>query len=146
MMLYILYTLDYTLLLGEIVCAFIQYSSKEITHGWYPPIFKRPDGATDCDLFNRGGIVDHKSGFCSGHVASISLFMKMMLLRSKKNDWYSTFKYNIPIFLVAYARYMKGCHNLIQIAAGYLLGYGIATILYKYQTNINEYILSVFHR
>jgi hypothetical protein len=27
---------------------------------------------------------------------------------------------------MAAARYMKGCHNLPQILAGYLLGYGVA--------------------
>jgi len=140
------YTVDYILLVGEIICTFIQYKSKEITYGWYPPIFKRPDGATDCNLFNMGGISDHKSGFPSGHVASMSLFMEMMLLRNKTDiDMYSRFKYYIPIILVAYARYMKGCHNLVQIAAGYLLGYSVANILYKYEANIKDYIRSIFH-
>ena len=146
MMLYILYTLDYTLLLGEMVCTFIQYCSKEITHGWYPPIFKRPDGATDCSLFNTGGIVDDKSGFPSGHVASITLFMEIMLLRNKNRDWYTTMIYYVPILLVAYARYMKGCHNLIQITVGYLLGYSVANILYKYEANIKNYIQSIFYK
>jgi membrane-associated phospholipid phosphatase len=120
----------------------IQYCSKKITTGWYPDIFKRPNGATDCNLFNYGGKSDHCSGFPSGHVASITFFMEMLVLRNNVDVLYNKTTYYVPILLVAYSRYMKKCHNIIQIFAGYLLGYGVANILYKYDDDIKQFVKS----
>ena len=142
MMVYLLYSQDYTILFGEILCSIIQHFSKIITNGWYPPIFKRPDGATDCNLFNLGGKVDHCSGFPSGHVASITLLMEMLLLRNNTTGLYNKITYYVPIMLMAYSRYMKKCHNIIQIFAGYLLGYGVANILHKYDDDIKRFVKS----
>jgi len=122
----------------------LQFCIKEITYGWYPPIFKRPDGATNCNLFNAGGCVDHLSGFPSGHVATISVFMEMLLLRSSHNSLTHYILYKIPILIVAYARVMKGCHNIIQVIAGYILGYVVANVLYKYDDAIAHYIRTYF--
>lgn len=135
-----LYNEDYTVLLGEILCTTIQHFSKQLTHGWYPPIFKRPLGARDCNLFNCGGNAEHCSGFPSGHVASITLLMEMLLLRNNKTDLYNNIIYHIPIVLTAYSRYMKKCHNIIQIFAGYLLGYCVAKILHTYDDDIQRYV------
>ena len=44
--------------------------------------------------------------------------------------------YNFPIVLMGYARIMKGCHNFIQVVAGYLLGYVVAKLLYTYEIEI----------
>ena len=78
-----------------------------------------------------------KSGFPSGHVATISFLMNYILNCPCTTDDiidYKTFiLYNIPIVLVAYARVMKGCHNIIQVIAGYLLGLGVACLLNKYK-------------
>jgi membrane-associated phospholipid phosphatase len=142
MMVYLLYSQDYTILFGEFLCSIIQHFSKIITNGWYPPIFKRPDGATDCNLFNLGGKVDHCSGFPSGHVASITLLMEMLLLRNNTTGLYNKITYYVPIMLMAYSRYMKKCHNIIQIFAGYLLGYGVANILHKYDDDIKRFVKS----
>tara|TARA_B110000967_G_C18854771_1_gene546580 strand:+ start:1252 stop:1785 length:534 start_codon:yes stop_codon:yes gene_type:complete len=139
---YLLYIQDYTILFGEILCSIIQHFSKTITNGWYPPIFKRPDGATDCNLFNLGGKVDHCSGFPSGHVASITLLMEMLLLRNNTSGLYNKITYYLPIVLMAYSRYMKKCHNIIQIVAGYLLGYIVANLLHKYDHDIKRFVKS----
>ena len=135
---YILFSLEPTLILGSGLCLFFHDFLKEVTTGWYAPIFKRPNGAMDCSLFNSGGLVDHKSGFPSGHVTSISFLMNMLWLRNKKNNWTSIFMYNFPIVLMGYARIMKGCHNFIQVVAGYLLGYVVAKLLYTYETEIKN--------
>jgi membrane-associated phospholipid phosphatase len=118
-------------------CILLHNIFKEITSGWYPPIFKRPNGATDCSLFNTGGLVDHKSGFPSGHVTAISFLMYSLLLKHSHIGFKNMIQYNIPIVLVAYARIMKGCHNLIQVIAGYLLGYGVAYMLHIYKKEVS---------
>ena len=142
---YIFYSLEPILILGSGLCLFFHDFLKEVTTGWYAPIFKRPDGAMNCSLFNTGCLVEHKSGFPSGHVTIISFFMNILWSRSKTNlgikganNWMYTILYNLPIVLMGYARIMKGCHNLIQVVAGYLLGYGVASIMYIYEHQIND--------
>lgn len=138
-MIYLIFNFDLTILLGQAICTFLQYCIKEITRDWYPPIFKRPDGATDCSLFNTGGCMDTMPGFPSGHVASISVFIETLLLNSKHNNVIYYILYRIPILMVAYARIMKRCHNIIQVIAGYILGYVVANVLYRYNDNIINY-------
>lgn len=140
---YILFSLELTLILGSGLCLFFHDFLKEVTTGWYAPIFKRPNGAMNCSLFNTGGLVDHKSGFPSGHVTSISFLMNMLWLRSTKNNWTSIFMYNFPIVLMGYARIMKGCHNFIQVVAGYLLGYVVAKLLYTYESEIKNMLQKI---
>ena len=57
---YILYSLEPTLIVGSGLCLFFHDFIKEATTGWYAPIFKRPNGAINCSLFNTGGLVDHR--------------------------------------------------------------------------------------
>jgi len=145
---YILYSLEPILILGSGLCLFFHDFLKEVTTGWYAPIFKRPNGAMDCSLFNSGGLVDYKSGFPSGHVTIVSFLMNILWLRNTRfikpdnidnnliNTWSSYIRYNFPIVLMGYARIMKGCHNLIQVVAGYLLGYAVAKLLYYYENDI----------
>jgi membrane-associated phospholipid phosphatase len=140
---YILFSLEPTLILGSGLCLFFHDFLKEVTTGWYAPIFKRPNGAMNCSLFNSGGLVDHKSGFPSGHVTSISFLMNMLWLRNKKHNWTSIFMYNFPIVLMGYARIMKGCHNLIQVIAGYVLGYVVAKLLYTYESEIKNMLQKI---
>jgi len=137
---YVVYSLDPILMMGFIITLFTQDFIKELTTGCYPSIFKRPDGAYDCSIFNTGGLADKHSGFPSGHVAVVSFVMNILYFRNKVKDYKSFFYYNIPIILVSYARIMKGCHNLIQVIAGYTLGFIIASILFNYQNNIYEFI------
>jgi len=136
---FIIYSLDVVLVTGLVISIFFHDFIKELTTGWYAPIFKRPNGATNCSLFNSGGLVDHKSGFPSGHVTAISFLMNIWLFRNgNKNDWKTYLMYNIPIMLMGYARIMKGCHNFIQVVAGYLLGYGVASIVFMYEDKIKD--------
>lgn len=39
MLIYLVVQRDYYLLMGEGICVFIQWFIKEVTEGWYPPIF-----------------------------------------------------------------------------------------------------------
>ena len=122
---YFIVYFDITIILGILVCMLLQDFIKKITKGLYPPVFKRPDGARDCSIFNTGGNVEQESGFPSGHVAIISFVMNFLNLKEKN------IIYNIPIILVALSRYFNKCHNIIQIIAGYLLGYGVAQIFFS---------------
>jgi len=141
---YFVFSFDVILILGIVVCIVLHLIIKNITTGWYPPIFKRPDGAYNCDLFNKGGLVDKNSGFPSGHVTVVSFFMETLLLRHNSHDLLNKLYFNIPTILVGYARIQKGCHNLIQVIAGYLLGYYVANLLYNNEKSINKYMKETF--
>ena len=141
--LYLMFSMDIVLIFGCIFCVLLHNIFKEITYGWCPPIFKRPNGAMDCNLFNTGGLVDHKSGFPSGHVTAISFLMYSLLLKTGYIDFKNIIQYNIPIMIVAYARIMKGCHNLIQVVAGYLLGYSVAYMLHIYKKEVDIKIYEI---
>ena len=137
---YFIFSFDIILIIGVILCISIHFIIKMVTNGWYPPIFKRPDGAKNCNLFNKGGLVENQSGFPSGHVSIVSFFMEMLLLRNYNDNILKKMYYNIPTILVGYARIQKGCHNCIQVIAGYLLGYYVANQIYKHENTIIKYV------
>ena len=107
----------------------LTYSSLEI--------LKRPEGACDCNLFNSGGDVSGDCGFPSGHVITSSFYFYLLYFEYKYKN-YGLKKYNnlllfliqIPIFLVAYGRIMKKCHNLFQVFGGYIFGMFFAFLFY----------------
>lgn len=123
---YVLLTLNYKLMFLIILTIFIHYIIKNLTHKLYDPIFKRPNKAFNCNMCNNDGDVSKNAGFPSGHMATISLIMNFYLFYNNKTydliHWKDIILYNIPCVLVAYGRYSKSCHNIIQIVAGYLLG------------------------
>lgn len=95
--------------------------------------FKRPDGACNCNLFNDGGIVDKNSGFPSGHVASTSVYMTLLYFNNNDKFTVKSFLlYHIPTLLMGIARYMKKCHNVLQITFGAIVGYLVAYFLFFY--------------
>ncbi len=114
--------------LGLQFILFIEHLIKDYTQNYiFIDILKRPDGAYNCGLFNDGGLVDHKSGFPSGHMSVTSFFTHLYYFKySEKICWKSYLFYNSLNLLMAYARYSKKCHNIFQILAGYVLGYFIA--------------------
>ncbi len=139
--LYYIYNFNIIILLGFLLCVFFQDFFKEVTFGWLPFLFKRPNGANNCSLFNSGGLIDHKSGFPSGHVSVIS-FLMIFLLLEKETNLFNTnnIYYFIPIVLIGYARIKKGAHNLFQVLGGYMLGLIIAYIMYFSKTSINQFV------
>ena len=126
-------TFQFELIIVNTIALIAHKIIKKITIGIYPSIFKRPDGAINCDVFNCGGIASHKSGFPSGHMTSISFFMNSLLIKSNKELTINNiFLYNIPCILMGIARYEKKCHNVIQILFGYLFGLLFSYLLNKY--------------
>jgi len=129
---YILVTLQIELFGVNILAIIAHKYIKHYTIGIYPSIFKRPDDACDCSMFNCGGYYGNKSGFPSGHMTSTSLYMNGLLFKSMKPlTVYNIILYNIPCLLMAIARYQKRCHNIVQIVVGYSFGLSIAYILKK---------------
>jgi len=114
------------LLIGLFLCLTIEKNIKRLTHQWTPSIFKRPDEAIDCSILNDGGPAGDRGGFPSGHVATTSFFVNMYYFNNNKYNYKTFFKYNLFPIIMGLARYMKNCHNIYQIVAGYLLGLGIA--------------------
>ena len=139
---YSIFSFQFELLVFNGLALIVHQYIKELTFGLYPSIFKRPDGAIDCNVFNCGGISSNESGFPSGHMTSVSLYMNAILLKSNKElTIKNVFLYNIPCILMGIARYNKNCHNVIQIIFGYLLGFSFAyllNILY-YKKNVLKY-------
>ena len=128
---YLLYTFDIYAIVGTVFVLLLLHIIKQMTTGLEPSsIFKRPPGATNCGLFNTGGLVEHQSGFPSGHMTSITFMMMYILLKTSKVNFTNLILFNIPILLVAIGRYYKGCHRLIQIIAGYILGGTMALFFY----------------
>ena len=70
--------------------------------------------------------------------------METLLLRYNTHDLLNKLYFNIPTILVGYARIQKGCHNLIQVIAGYLLGYYVANTLHNNEKSINKYMKETF--
>lgn len=135
--LYVIFTLDIIAIIGFTLAILIQAISKKLTTNLEPSyIFKRPDGARNCGLFNTGGLVDNQSGFPSGHMSSISFVMIYLYLKNQKYTSENFILYNIPVLLVAIGRFMKGCHTIIQILAGYFVGFSVALFLYPRRKNI----------
>ncbi len=127
---YSIFSFQFELLVFNGLALIVHQYIKGLTFGLYPSIFKRPDGAIDCNVFNCGGISSNESGFPSGHMTSVSLYMNAILLKSNKElTIKNVFLYNIPCILMGIARYNKNCHNVIQIIFGYLLGISFAYLL-----------------
>jgi membrane-associated phospholipid phosphatase len=137
---YIIYKFNIIAILGNLLSFILHNAIKISTTNLKPlSIFKRPDGAENCGIFNTGGLVEHQSGFPSGHMTSISFIMTYLLIHSNKKCFTNLAIYNIPIILVGIGRYYKYCHNFIQIITGYILGSTLALFFYfrkKYILNI----------
>jgi membrane-associated phospholipid phosphatase len=83
---------------------------------------KRPNGAMNCDIFSRDGLVEGKPGFPSGHVTStVSLFTGVALLFPEYRN-YAIIGGTIYTLLMAISRINKKCHTPLQTVAGASLG------------------------
>ena len=123
---------------GVLITLTLEKFGKRITGDWEPSIFKRPDNAMNCSLFNDGGFVGNNPGFPSGHVAMASFFSYIILFKYYEIDYKNMFFASLyPIFM-SITRYYKGCHNIYQVIAGWILGLLVA-ILTRYVANYKNY-------
>ena len=83
-------------------------------------VFGRPAGATGCDLFCIGGPVGGQPGFPSGHVTTATMFVAASWLHTHE-VWVLVI--GIPwVVAMAWARWVKHCHNIPQIVGGVVAG------------------------
>tara|TARA_Y100000992_G_scaffold297748_2_gene261781 strand:- start:352 stop:846 length:495 start_codon:yes stop_codon:yes gene_type:complete len=117
--------------LGTLITLSLEKLGKKITGKWNPSIFKRPDSARDCSIFNDGGFVGNNPGFPSGHVAMTSYFAYICLFKYFEVSYINFSIATILPIIMGFARYYKSCHNIYQIVAGYFLGLGVAYLMKK---------------
>lgn len=91
------------------------------------PLFYRPRGALFCTLLN-GKCDPRAPAFPSGHV-SVATFLTIALYRlyldRDRDPFTQPFLVAgacVYIVAVAYSRYAKRCHNVLQIVGGFLYG------------------------
>lgn len=115
-------------------------------------ITRRPDGAFNTDMLSRSGKAEPTApGFPSGHMTTMSFFVVYMILREwdfkgsfinylSNNMVFNIFNI-ILIFIMAWARYYKKCHNITQIMGGFIYGSITGAIYYyivgRHLRNIN---------
>ena len=100
---------------------------------------KRPQGACGCDYNSQKGDLSGRPGFPSGHMSTTAYFVVYNLL-ILKNTQFIKYSFNRYIFTfsnllllgsMAWARYYKKCHNIIQIVSGTILGSCLALFFYS---------------
>jgi membrane-associated phospholipid phosphatase len=87
--------------------------------------FKRPDGACNCDILNLKGSYSGKSGFPSGHMASVACALAIVGLRMVPARLQTRYAVLFALPLIAamgWARIEKRCHDLQQVVFGTLYG------------------------
>jgi len=96
----------------------------------------RPEGASDCNAFCGGGLVEGKPGFPSGHVATVTLFVLLMGAYTQSYYWIAGI---VWIAAMGWSRYEKRCHSVEQIAGGVLTGAVGSAIAYMAYWLFNSY-------
>ena len=83
-------------------------------------IYGRPVGANACDVFCRGGSVGGQPGFPSGHMTNVTMFVSALWWHTQSP---AILVIGVPwIVAMAWARWIKQCHNWYQIVAGVFVG------------------------
>ena len=117
--------------------------------GYYQlDISKRPDGATNCNMFNSGGAA-LTPGTISGHVFNLSTLIFLLIFIFTEKGRKMTLNESIMIVLMfvllaslIYARIGLRCHTPIQTFIGFIFGaawgYGIYNVLNLICDNYTE--------
>ena len=93
-------------------------------------VFGRPVGACDCDILCRNGDQSGRRGFPSGHMTITSVVcIAFALIYGGLARWTSAM---VMIGVMGWARYVKRCHNLIQISVGTIYGFFVATLFVSF--------------
>lgn len=96
-------------------------------------IFGRPEGACDCDILCRNGDQSGRRGFPSGHMTVTStVCVAVACMYGGVAAWVGA---AAMIGLMGWARYIKRCHNLLQIAAGTIYGFFVATFFMAFSSS-----------
>lgn len=88
---------------------------------------RRPVGARNCDLWCVGGPAGGAPGFPSGHMTAATLLVSALWFRLQEPVvlWIG-----VPwIVAMGWARWVKGCHSVLQIVVGAALGGGVGWLI-----------------
>ena len=123
------------LLIGTTITHLVCKNIKLLTYKIDKDIFKRPIGASNCNIMCHNGNVSGKPGFPSGHVAQATFFFTFLSLAlfyktGKKLNNSFIFVSISYIGLTCFARLYKKCHTPMQVLAGFITGIIIAFMLY----------------
>lgn len=125
------------LLSGCILSYIIHRVIKNATHGYYPEYFKRPDNATDTNIFNTGGFSGNNPGFPSGHVLTTAFVLYYLIfIENQSLLTLDSINKQIIIIIIAYARVKKSAHKIIQVIAGYIIGLVLAHYIVFLEKNL----------
>lgn len=105
--------------LGVVFAVFMSYIFKYTFSDRYM-FSRRPVGAKDCSLINKGGPAGGRPGFPSGHTTTVAAFWALGYILTK-NVW---FMYLGVAHVVAmgWSRVQLECHTLEQVVAGAVCG------------------------
>lgn len=109
----------YSRLLGTVIAANLAVVGLKAIFG-NAGVFGRPAAATACDLLCVGGPVGGQPGFPSGHMTTAALLVVAIWAHERNPNvlWIG-----VPwIAAMAWARWVKSCHNWQQIVAGTVIG------------------------
>lgn len=108
---------DYKLLVFLFIGAFFDKCiSKNIFYDIFPKdITNRPNKGYECGLFLSN---TNNKGFPSGHVM-LGTFIALYIYHAYPKYKWTSFVY---LFLIAWSRYINGCHTLFQIISGMAFG------------------------
>jgi membrane-associated phospholipid phosphatase len=107
-------------LIKLILCIMSVYlMQKYEPHNW---LTLRPENGSGC-LFEDSGDKDYlfKTGFPSGHAATTTLFCAYNIKNNLNNIPLVIFNIFL-ILIIAWSRWYKNCHTVIQLVAGILYG------------------------
>ena len=98
------------------------------------PMLLRPNGAKDCDIMNKNGIIQGTPGMPSAHVSLIVFFFVYAWIASHVTG--VSFGVYVAVAslicaLIAASRLQKKCHSYDQVFGGASLG-ALLAIIWKY--------------
>jgi membrane-associated phospholipid phosphatase len=91
-------------------------------------VWGRPAGAHGCGALCDGGEASGKPGFPSGHMTTVTMFATVMYYRIP--DVWPVWSI-AWLFAVAWSRWAKRCHSVLQIVGGAVFGAGCGVLLVK---------------
>jgi membrane-associated phospholipid phosphatase len=104
--------------------ATVEWIKRVVVAAGAGPWSRRPAGARDCDMWCAGGPVGGAPGFPSGHMSTTTLLVTGMWFLTKAP---AVLWIGVPwIGAMAWARWVKRCHSVVQIVGGALVGVGAA--------------------
>jgi hypothetical protein len=115
--------------IGDLVMDMVVQVTKWSTFKTGKIRFRRPHGASNCDMFNQGGECNNCAGYPSGHVAHSVWFFTVAYLVTR--DPFILMWGVLFSVWVSWARLEKKCHTNEQVIVGVLIGGTLAYWWYK---------------